>query len=283
LNTVSPVSAIVRARTSELIQIIKEAKIAGATGPELRDILSQSSSGVKPILGTAPAGLGFQSPPPLQDEHQVKVARAEISQFWGSMLYNFAPSPTPEYSISASTEALRLALPLPSEPVMVSDVRARQSDKPAAMAVSSPKDNVNEIFTIKQFGAPKKRKLSPINAPGEGLNPTAGTGDSESGSSFNSAEDLSQDPLGKNREAFSLLQSVEPRAAAKNHRQPPNSTPFDYTTADSILHAKAVDGAGQYRPNQTRQFDPYAKLLNGPQGLRKSKKEVVRKSFTFRK
>lgn len=293
LKAVSPVSPILRSRTSELIKVIKEAKISGATGPELRDVFSQSGPEVNPTsiattLAPAPAELGFHSSLRSQDGEQAKVPRAETSQFWGSMLQNAAPSTAHAHSISASAEAVQLSLPLPPEAVMVLDVPGRPSDNSAAISVameptmadSGPKDSVNEIFTIKQFGAPKKRKLSHINTPGEGLSPTVRTG--ESGSSPDLAEDPLSKPLNKTQRTISLLWSIEPEAAT-DIQQPLSSTPFDYTTAHSVLHANPIDTASPYSSNQTRRFDPYAKLLHGPQGLRKSKKEAAGKSLTFRK
>ncbi|EER44286.1 conserved hypothetical protein [Histoplasma capsulatum H143] len=69
----------------------------------------------------------------------------------------------------------------------------------------------------------------------------------------------------------------------------PNFTPFDYSNAESVLHANTAENwnntNGPYRGNQKpkRQFNPYAKAMDAPQGMRKSKNEIEGKSFTFRR
>lgn len=57
--------------------------------------------------------------------------------------------------------------------------------------------------------------------------------------------------------------------------------PFDYGAADSVLNAPSASAPGAKAPKRT--FNPYAKALEAPSGVRKQKKEIPGKSLTFRK
>ncbi|KAK2808339.1 hypothetical protein FQN50_004724 [Emmonsiellopsis sp. PD_5] len=287
LRTVAPVSPIVRARASELIQVIKEAKIAGATGPDLIDALRPYS---KRKTGDES---GTQTPlkSPVSPTNDRPIAgRAEVSQFWGSAINKQPDPPVPvSHSLAATAEAFLLSLPLPSSLTKVSDRPIKPDyDSPAAPSPTpkpqepAPKPSpANEVFTVKQFGAPKKRKISPTEAVAE--EETASTiplsdpltmTDSTSGHSDNKAQSRRQKKK-KQKTGSGLGQNNDASSPA----------PFDYSTAESVLHAKPTDPNAAYPPGrrQKRQFDPYAKAMDAPKGMRKAQKEIEGKSYTFRK
>ncbi|KAL2854343.1 ribonuclease H-like domain-containing protein [Aspergillus pseudoustus] len=274
-RTLSPMTPITKERVPDLLEIIKNAKAEGATGPEWRDIY------VKPAKGT-PQEQGPLTPPPTtQDTSFPTAARYDISQFWGDVLGSQTPPTSPpEYSIAASAEALRLSLPLPPLPKTVSEVRelvvAQQPPKPAP--TSTPKkeeeeEEENKVFTVKELGGPRKRKAAQQPAQAE---------DEPSPSS--DEFDLDQIPLEVDSPPTKKLRRKEKREKKKKEKQAQNESqedtaPFDYDKADSVLNANPLPTSGL--PSK-RPFNPYAKALQAPAGARKDKREIAGRSHTFR-
>ncbi|OAX78947.1 hypothetical protein ACJ72_06738 [Emergomyces africanus] len=304
LRTISPVSPPVRTRASELVQVIKQAKIVGATGPELRDVLfpllKQRTDEPKP---STPVALPEAEP----DNRNVLAARADVSQFWGSTLEQTTHPPVPvSHSLAATAEAFLLSLPLPSIPPKVSDNPIKDEAPPLQSHVAEPSaTTTNEIFTIKQFGAPKKRKTSPTmeeegtdddNVPAPRTmtleTPKSSMSADECASSSNSPASSTINTKAKKRRERKKQKtaSTQLQGNSNDNKETPNFKPFDYSNAESVLHAKPADNnnnnaGGPYRrgnQKQKRQFNPYAKAMDAPQGMRKSKKEIEGKSFTFR-
>ncbi|KAL1961266.1 hypothetical protein VTO42DRAFT_3212 [Malbranchea cinnamomea] len=267
LNLASPVSPELRKRVSELIAIIKEAKASGATGPELQDVLKVAQKPATESLKT--------HPPPeqaLESASSVKaeVSRATVSQFWGSTVLHDELPTLSTYCPSASFDALQLSLPLPSIPAGISVAAPVQDENPADLAPptpdTAPKQATNEIFTVKQFGpAPKKRKSEVT----------------EEVSTSSAAEDSSARSTPFPERPQAKKQKTSKTATRKEGQE--ESTPFDYTTAKSVLHADVSDNStAQARPK----FNPYVKAMDAPQGMRKVKKDIGGgggKSITFRK
>ncbi|EEH17321.1 hypothetical protein PABG_07482 [Paracoccidioides brasiliensis Pb03] len=328
-RTISPVSPPVRARMSELVQVIKEAKLAGATGPELRDVLfpyKQRTDGSKPTTS-----LSLSSPQAGTVSQPARAARAEVSELWGSTLEQKPHPPVPvPHALAATAEALLLSLPFPdmSTKVSTSTISLVEEETTLSQANISetipapmkPSSTTNEIFTIKQFGAPKKRKITLSTDGSEDIErattvAAASTIITQTGTVALTDEPTSPSVSGSNASSKSNLHNSE--AKAKNRREKKkqklasalqqqhnhatnnssngediaNFTPFDYSNAESFLHAKSVENNnnggnnGPYRGGhkQKRQFNPYAKAMEGPQGMHKVKKEIEGKSFTFRK
>ncbi|KLJ08529.1 hypothetical protein EMPG_16072 [Blastomyces silverae] len=303
LRTVSPVSPLVRARASELVQVIKQAKIVGATGPELRDVLFPLKQREDESKPSTP----ISSPESEPDNRTVLAARTDVSQFWGPTLEQPLHPPVPiAHSLAATAEAFLRSLPLPSMPPKVSDNPVKQEPISSQHNVPGPTaTTTNEIFTLKQFGAPKKRKISPmmeeeaedVSHPKTATTPTAETSTAslsidEFMSGANSVSSPIETKAQKRREKKKKQKTASTRQQQGDNnddsKESPNFTPFDYSNAESILHAKPTEngkhGNGSYRgkQKQRRQFNPYAKAMDAPQGMRKSKKEIEGKSFTFR-
>jgi len=261
LRTLSPMTPITKDRAGSLLETIKKAKVAGATGPEWRDV-------------AAPRKVPAASMAVDMADVDFPVAeRYESSQFWGDVLEANEPPAPLAYSLAASNEALRLSLPLPPMLLTVSQAREKLGAAPSQAAPApqataptpAPKDDEDKkIFTVKELGGPRKRKVTPVEpAEEESLIPLS---------------DL--DSTEKERKKSRKEKKKAKKAAQSGSTSEADFTPFDYGTADSVLNApKAQSKVAPPR----KQFNPYAKALDAPSGVRKQKKETPGKSLTFRK
>jgi exosome complex exonuclease RRP6 len=265
LRTLSPVTPLTKDRADSLLETIKEAKAAGAEGPEWRDMA--------PPPKYAPA-MSMD----VEDVNFPTAERYETSQFWGTIL-DAQEKPAPlSYSLTASAEALRLSLPLPPMPSTVSEVRETlataapqkpsAAPKPApAAAPSAKEEDEKKIFTVKELGGPRKRKVTPVETSDQGALTADGL------------DDTSNDSSSVEKERKKLRKEKKAKKAAKAGKS--DVTPFDYGAADSVLHAPSASTPGVKAPK--KQFNPYAKALEAPSGVRNKKKEIAGKSVTFRK
>ncbi|KAL3475021.1 ribonuclease H-like domain-containing protein [Aspergillus californicus] len=272
-RTLSPVTPITKDRISDLLDVIKTAKIEGANGPEWRDVY------VKPTRGPQAQTQAPPTPPHTAREGFFPTAsRFEKSQFWGAVLDTQVPLSPPEYSIVASAEALRLSLPLPLMPKTVSEVRDKLvPQKPPKLPTPPPQnkeeeENKNKVFTVKDLGGPRKRKSAQLTAA------------EPSNSSEAPEHELDEIPIdiGDDSPPTKKQRRKEKREQRKKEKQGQSAeenTPFDYDAADSVLNAspKTASKAPTKRP-----FDPYRSALQAPSGIRKEKREVPGKSHTFR-
>lgn len=267
LRTLSPVTPLTKDRADSLLETIKEAKIAGTNGPEWRD--------VTPPLKHAPAMS--------VDAENVDFPTAErygASQFWGTVL-EAQEKPTPlSYSMAASAEALRLSLPLPPMPSTVSEARQKLGTAAPQQPVAAPKpvptaapptkaEDEKKVFTVKELGGPRKRKVTPVETSDQDVLTADGLEDT---SNENSSTE-------KQRKKLRKEEKRAKKAAAKSESA--DVIPFDYGAAESVLHAPSTSAPGAKAPKKT--FNPYAKALEAPSGVRKQKREIPGKSLTFRK
>lgn len=267
LRTLSPMTPLTKNRAADLLATIKEAHAAGATGPEWRDIAPPSKA-----LRAAVAV-------DLEDVDFPIAERYETSQFWGDVLQVQEPSAPASYSAVASLEALRLSLPLPPMPATVSEARetlgisanAQPSPTPKAAPTPAPAPEKPKYFTVKDLGGPRKRKVAAVATPDEEFS----TPDSLAGPSDES--ELTE----KQRKKLRKEKKKAKKAAKSASQSEADSTPFDYTTADSILNV-ARTAAASAQPRK-KPFNPYAKALEAPSGARKQKRNDAGKSLTFRK
>ncbi|KAL1985139.1 hypothetical protein VTN96DRAFT_8268 [Rasamsonia emersonii] len=286
-RTISPVTTIVRDRVDHLLEVIKAAKIAGANGPEWRDVAKPT----KTAVATTPAAQKVASaidqglPTPAEEkEALVSAGRAEISQFWGNALKPHETAAVPvEYSVAASAEALRLSLPLPPMPMTVSEAREKLGNAPAATPQPAPaaptpaEEKSNEIFTVKEIAGRRKRKISKTN---EEDKEDSSSEESDESSDADSLEE--KKPSKKSRREAVAKKPSSSSSSSKQENQ--DSTPFDYSKAPSVLHAPAESATGGLPMNKSKQpFNPYAKALDAPTGVRKAKKDTGGKNFTFTK
>ncbi|RAH39655.1 exosome nuclease subunit RRP6 [Aspergillus brunneoviolaceus CBS 621.78] len=294
-RTLSPMTPIVKDRTDDLLEIIKTAKVEGADGPEWRDVY------VKPSKSTPAASAGgvagFLPDPTADDTDLPTAARYEISQFWGGVLDTQSPLPSPKISAIASAEALRLSLPLPPMPRTVSEARekfgvstpaaqaasakpAATSAPPAAAAAKQEPETSepeNKYFTIKEKGGPRKRKVTPVVEPQS--EDAEGTKADEVSSAADLDQDLNDKPTKKQRRKEKKNKAAA-AAGQTAQAQQQEEAPFDYEAAASMLNANPAEQAS--RPTRRKQFNPYAKALEAPSGVRKQKRETAGRTATFR-
>ncbi|KAJ5861534.1 uncharacterized protein N7529_008844 [Penicillium soppii] len=145
-RTLSPVTPITKDRAPELLDVIKQAKLASIDGPEWRD--------VAPPKHFAKAGEAL----PL-DLSNVPIAGRIFSDRWGRGPASFSPLAT-----HASNR-----LPNSGPP--------RRSNKTRCLPTHnspSPKEpEAKKYFTVKDLGGPRKRKVTPVNNPAQALSTTA--------------------------------------------------------------------------------------------------------------
>jgi exosome complex exonuclease RRP6 len=257
-RTLSPVTPITKDRAPELLDVIKQAKLASIDGPEWRD--------VAPPKHFAKAGEAL----PLDLSNVPIAGRFETSQFWGDV-WEIKESPLPaEYSLTAGAEALRLSLPLPPMPATVSQTRDHlgAATKPAASQPTTPpspkEPEAKKYFTVKDLGGPRKRKVTPVNNPAQALSTTA------------DLDDTSNDP--DSAEKKSKKSRKEKKAKKSKSKSQSDEAPFDYGAADAVLNAPS---ASTTQPRR-KTFNPYAKAMEAPSGARKTKRDEAGKSLTFR-
>lgn len=274
-KTLSPVTPITKDRAHDLLAIIKNAKIAGATGPEWRD--------VAPPKAPAHAVAGVD----IEVTDFPSAERYETSQFWGTVLEVRDPSLPPEYSLVAASEALRLSLPLPQMPSTVTTIRnelgTSATNQPAPVPIPAPtstaaheeRDNPNKIFTVKELGGPRKRKVAPTDTT------------EQPPSTPDAIDDTSDDPDSiSRRRKKSRKDKKSKKSAQADSQSKSDGTPFDYGAAESVFNAPSVNAPSAPAPTgqpPKRAFNPYAKAMDAPSGVRKTKHESGGKSLTFRK
>ncbi|KAK2743229.1 exosome nuclease subunit [Myotisia sp. PD_48] len=277
LNLATPVSNALRPQTQTLVQIIKDAKLAGATGPRLQDVIKprpQRSHGA-----ATPWAVSVNNSVVQRNINNAVAPRAAVSRFWGGVLHS-APGGTAAYSTSVSQQALSLSFPMPATAISVTEqtpgpmqnagivipINTQESSSPAA-AKQNARD---KIFTLREAGGAQKRPYSTLKSHVSKTDQLEPSVDSASNTHTPTPEPKKQK---SSHTEPSLPSSSKPTATG--------FIPVDYTSAESVLHAKPPTGPGG-RAFPPKQFNPYAKSMNGPQGVRKVKKELTGRSQTFR-
>lgn len=274
-RTLSPVTLLVKNRISELLDVIKSAKLAGATGPELRDVVKPK----KPAFEVIPAA----QVPTTAKVIPAGDVRADSSQFWGSALEQLEAAAVPvDFKVAASYEALRLSLPIPPMPATIAEVQETLvQDKVPEPSQPTAKPDTNEIFTVKQVAPRRKRKMSEQADASDSMSSNGESSSSSSSSDESTSDsDSSEDekPAKKQRKT-----NKKNKSGAVPKQADEESTPFDYSTAPSVLHAKRTAAESGGPRKQKKLFNPYEKALDAPTGMRKTKKEISGRSFTFGK
>lgn len=193
------------------------------------------------------------------------------------------------YSVSASTQALQLSLPLPNMPVRLvegevprpvegegepSEDEAEGEDDAEAEEEAKVSQR-SEIFTVRQFGAPPRRR--------EGLRDGAG----ETAFDKDASEILLDEGSARKKEKKKLRQRSSLGKRPRDEGEAEEAgRPFDYANAESLIHREKQKK--QQKPQQKPQngngqrFNPYNKLLDAPSGVKKPRTETAGRSHTFR-
>ncbi|CAG7925821.1 unnamed protein product [Penicillium olsonii] len=266
-RTLSPMTPITKERASDLLDVIKQAKVDSIDGPEWRDI--------------APPKHVFKAPEdtttPQSDPTAPVAGRCETSQFWGDVLKAKEPSLPIAHTLSALAEAVRISLPLPPMPTTISEPQEQvitASPPTASQTAPAPapsKPEAPKYFTVKDLGGPRKRKVTPIDNPEQALSTTADLDDTSNPDVIQVVSKKSRKDKKKRKEEKKEEKARKAKAEAE--------APFDYGAADAVLNAPSAATATQPR---RKAFNPYAKAMEAPSGARKIKRDETGKSLTFR-
>lgn len=327
LKSYHPMSVMLRSHLGELLGVIKQAKLAGASGPELKEYIKAAD----PVcirdqnenieMGSSKdnrAPKEGRNSPPTPVAQSSQLSRVYTSQFWGSTVEENILS-EPKIKAQMQLNTIRLALPLPQLTAEIFDSATSETkttqenvmDDPGARAehryVKAKKYKDDDTFVIKVIKKSRKRKAAEIEDPPRPISAEPDTDevlnnnqDYQEGSGVHSKQpgehqnqvepqpfplQLTKSQRKKKARRLKKAQSIENARRLDEERQTLGSDnaegekAFDYASAPSVLHAaKEKNG----RTGVQQSFDPYAKSLNAPNGMRKLRKEVACKSFTFK-
>lgn len=290
-RTLSPVRPIVRSRISHLLEVIKAAKVAGEDGPEWRDV-AVPARGPQTLAtaDTARVEKGLLTPPEKKDAGQPTASRSDVSQFWGAVLRQHEATVPSPYSAVASVEALRLSLPLPPMPMTVAKAREKLGSnaaintvplaEPVAPVVPTKDSQTNEVFVVKDIAGRRKRNIDNVNERGSS---SSATNRSSSSDAIPEVDIIEQSAQTSHRNPPTKYVPTQPSQMQRTRNLAQEVTPFDYSTAASVLHAETAPRAGGSPSNSSKfPFNPYTKALNAPPGMPKTRKDSGGKTFTFR-
>lgn len=311
-----PISSVFRARAGELLTIIYRAKVAGVSDPVLKETMQAQGSTPAEIQAqvipvdsadsaTDPAAAQVIKPPQIPiSKLPVRIKR---SQFWGPTL----DCTTWHGSWSGAQtqqDGPRLALALPQLTAQIFD--DKNSLAPGSSEgelrvraehqfVRDREAKKDDVFIVKQLGGSRKRKASDLQDTSEaittGVNSPAGngTGYSPDNNVEKSLNDVNVDQHSLEKADRKAQRKAQKKLDKKQRKREERglvsgagdgegreeTEAFDYANAPSVLHARR-DNNGRSGPKKS--FDPYTKSMDAPTGMRKSKKEIAGKSFTFK-
>lgn len=283
---------VVRRSVDELFAIVQKAKADGVNGPTMVDFFRGDT------LGSIASHLAAKKTKGSDEDVPVaKELRSENSQLWGAVPLSSVWDHT---SSSVASDNIQIAVPWSN---FVQGLRDAVPDTPADSKTQPEGADVDMLpletsvpdtdFTLR---AGRKRKVA------ESLETSQDSG--EGGSSQASDDDVVTDATKENVEIADESTSrinfkkdrKQRRKDKKNAIPKPRKEkgdidiiddaendeeePFDYSKAQSVLHAKRANNGPT-----TRTFDPYrAKMAaEGPKGARRMQHEKAGKSATFKK
>lgn len=305
-----PLSATFRSYAGELLEVIKQAKLAGATGPEMREVI-QVFEPAHTVDQRDPFNLRVSQPQTAVKDNNAMSSnpvshishslRAYKSQFWGSILED-STSVQQQSKAQLQLKHIKLAVPLPPLTAEVFETSITRESSPQPSKKIDPgaraehqyirernhKDN--DVFIVKQLGGSRKRKAtelqdttvtSVLQLTSEEISGEDPDDREKSGAYLEKPlEERVNQPMSKKaRKRQRKLEREEKERMNYGSKEVENQA-FDYANAPSVLHPKI---GKKDRAGAKKSFDPYMKSLDGPRGMRKSKKEVGGKSLTFRK
>lgn len=307
LGVSHPISQPMRSRAGQLLEIVKKAKEAGVDGPEMIDVVVAPETRAENSLITGSSSI-VQDPSvhvdaagstPNSASGELPY-RSNSTRFWGSMFgSSLWHAPT---SGATTVQDLRFAIPLPQLTAEVfhcgnnrvatadetsTDDRGAPTEHQYHKATDLTKPRDDGIFVIKDVGGSRKRRL---NDTQDGAQTAALQGDDGAAEqteirledeeaqnrALRKAERKAQKKLKKEQ-----AQGLNGASTSQSDRpdQSLRTEPFDYANAESVLHPKR--DFNDHGAPKKKVFDPYAKSMDAPKGMRKTTREVAGKSFTF--
>lgn len=170
-----------RAHMDQLVEVVRKAKLAGATGPGFMDIIppakpvAEAPKRILPLAALRPKYTAENSTIPaiqlvLKPQSNILFSTSK-SRFWGLILEQCTPVAHPyQFKIKNQRENIRLAIPLPPLTAQVfednnsAELSNQHSDAGAMAEVQyikerKPKEGQSTIFVVKEVGGSRKRKL----------------------------------------------------------------------------------------------------------------------------
>ena len=313
LGSSHPISKSFKTRKSDILAIIKKAKMLSLQEPEMKELLHpmqhltadciskyHDAEHVVPRLAIA----GMAVPSQLQLNSNRKLAQIQESLFWGSTVPDIMDRGA---TAQVPRENFCLVLPMPEltaeifEDAKTADLNAneRRQTNPGARAEHRyVRPKADQIFIVKEGGIPSKRKASDSYDAPNTVYPTAETNpmDQTQEHADHVDEPLTVEDQERRDRDTKLLIEIEEETPARGigskrpkkdrlrdnvnakSQRPREVEPFEYAHAPSVLHSQGDSN----RMIGGREIHPYTKSSNAPRGLRNAKKEREGKSLTFR-
>lgn len=282
---------IVRRSVDELFAIIQKAKAEGVNGPTMVDFFRGDT------MGSIASHLAATKNKASDEElPAAKELRSENSQLWGTVPLSSVWDQTSRGT--AASDNVQIAVPWSN---FVQGLRAAVPDTPPEPKAEKEDPDVDMLpletsvpdteFTLR---AGRKRKVEETletsqEFPGSGSNEDSG--DDARTDAAKDVDDVegsaSKISLKGNRKQRKRdKKNANSKAKKKNGEieiiddEEDNEEPFDYSKAQSVLHAQRANNGPT-----TRTFDPYrAKMTaEGPKAARRMQHEKAGKSATFKK
>lgn len=302
-----PMSKPFSNRRDDLLGVIRRAKVNGVNGPDMKELMQEidplqwqkvRAQGSAPRLPVEDANAGVRPSQPVKLSHTTLPLRCEESQFWGSSLLG-----TGSMGYTDKAQVFSLALPLPQLTAEVFEDANPSIQSTPQGAMVSPKaptapnhvtngpSKKDEIFIIKQGAGSGKRKASLYSEGTEQFPPEEE--DNETGNGEGMENSLDQYSVMEHRHERAEKQAEKKRLKREKRREKERANnvnagngvgapaAFDYANAPSVLHAK--QSLADRVAAASKGVNPYAKSMDAPKGMRKSKKEIPGRSHTFKK
>ena len=284
LGTVHPISYNVKARTGELLEIIKAAKTNAKDGPSMMEVLKPDSVGAVAAANARSvraSEAGKQSVLTILSGEAGSDMRSPQSAFWGRA---FGSSTWEEPStLTKVGDEIRLAIPLPP---LASDAFSEGVRDYSILTepVPEPEEEIAPVveeaaFTIK---GGRKRKSDDMEAEADEPSEEAGEYDIslheplEGAAKEKSLKKAERKAAKKAAKAAKRGNGEESPAAAEEE------APFDYSKAESVMNKKRTNDYAGGKKGGKKPFDPYQKSADASTGMRRLQTERPGKSFTFK-
>ena len=316
--SIRPMPYSIRENAREIVAVVEQGKKEGADGPSVRDMMAKNedkftykSHWKKKAQRDAEGGShgvgatlrllsqNGELPPEaatIQTDDVADAAlatRSSSSHFWGAVPTVTGLNMSAMLSIAQSAMETVLPLPLASKIVNDGNVEGAKSPpfQPAQpSSVTSGTSQVELVSTNDIHRTSRKRKAddfitqpeqpATVSANGAASNGPVSSPLSQPFQMVDIEEEQRREE--KRQRKAEKKAAKEAAAATAEGDQPP--IPFDYASAESMLHAKPEQKDDSKKGKRNKPVNPFAKSLDTSTGARRSKmgKELAGKSFTFR-